>query len=99
MFKPGVANINKKGELATWFSASGINYIKNPEKATHNTGYVLNLSFLNIPFTTTNIQTNIYYTLNHKVQATVILGKGKVLLKQVHYCILKAELSTFLALV
>jgi hypothetical protein len=29
----------------------------------------------------------------------VILGKGKVLLKQAYYCILKAELNTFLALV
>jgi hypothetical protein len=29
----------------------------------------------------------------------VILGKRKVLLKQVHYCILEAELNTFLALV
>jgi hypothetical protein len=29
----------------------------------------------------------------------MILGREKVLLKQVHYCILKAELNTFLALV
>jgi hypothetical protein len=29
----------------------------------------------------------------------VILGKGKVLLKQVYYCILKAELNTVSALV
>jgi hypothetical protein len=29
----------------------------------------------------------------------VILGRGKVLLEQAHYCILEAELSTFLALV
>jgi hypothetical protein len=29
----------------------------------------------------------------------MILGRRKVLLKQVYYCILKAELSTFLALV
>jgi hypothetical protein len=29
----------------------------------------------------------------------VISGKGKVLLKQAHYCIPEAELSTFLALV
>jgi hypothetical protein len=50
MFKPGVANINKEGKLAAWFSVSSINYIKNLEKVTHNTGYVLNLSFLNIPF-------------------------------------------------
>jgi hypothetical protein len=67
MFKPGVANINKEGELAAWFNISGIDYIKNLRKITHNTGYVLDLSFLNIPFVTINIQTNIYYTLNHKV--------------------------------
>jgi hypothetical protein len=67
MFKPGVANTNKEGELAAWSSASGIDYIRNPEKATHNAGHVLDLSFLNIPFATTSIQTNIYYILDHKV--------------------------------
>jgi hypothetical protein len=67
MFKPGITDTNKEGKLAAWFSISGINYIKNPGKATHNTGYVLDLSFLNIPFVTTSIQTNIHYTLDHKV--------------------------------
>jgi hypothetical protein len=38
MFKPGVADINKKGELMAWSNASNINYIKNPEEAIHNTG-------------------------------------------------------------
>jgi hypothetical protein len=99
MFKPGVADTNKGGELAAWSSVSSINYIRNPEEATHNASYVLDLSFLNIPFTTTSIRTDIHYTSDHKVQVTVILGRGKVLLEQAHYRILKAELSTFLALV
>jgi hypothetical protein len=55
MFKLGVTDTNKEGELAAWSSASSINYIKNPEKATHDAGYVLNLSFLNIPFVTISI--------------------------------------------
>jgi hypothetical protein len=67
MFKLGIANTNKKGELTAWSSTSGIDYIKNPEKATHNTGHVLNLSFLNIPFITISIQTNMYYTSDYKV--------------------------------
>jgi hypothetical protein len=67
MFKPGVTDTNKEGELATWSSVSSINYIKNPGETTHNAGYVLDLSFLNILFITTSIQTNIYYTLDHKV--------------------------------
>jgi hypothetical protein len=99
MFKPDVTNTNKKGKLAAWSSASSINYIKNPEKATHNVGYVLDLSFSNIPFITTSIQTNIHYTSDHKVQVTVILSKGKMLLKQAHYRISETELSTFLALI
>ena len=66
MFKPGVADTNKEGELAAWSSISGIDYIRTPEKATHNTGYVLDLSFLNIPFATISIQTDIYYTLDYK---------------------------------
>jgi hypothetical protein len=78
---------------------SGIDYIKNPGKATHNAGHVLDLSFSNIPFVTTNIQTNIYYASDHKVQITVIPDKEKVLLKQAHYRIPKAKLSTFSALV
>jgi hypothetical protein len=99
MFKPGVADTNKRGELAAWSSASSINYIKNLEKATHNAGYVLNLSFSNISFATTSIRTDMYYTSDHKVQVTVILSRGKVPLEQAHYHISKAELSTFSALV
>jgi hypothetical protein len=67
MFKPGVADTNRKGELAAWSSISSIDYIKNLGKATHNAGHVLDLSFLNIPFATTSIQTNIYYASDHKV--------------------------------
>jgi hypothetical protein len=67
MFEPGVADTNKKGELTAWFSASGIDYIKNLGEATHNAGHVLDLSFLNIPFATTSIQTNIHYASDHKV--------------------------------
>jgi hypothetical protein len=55
MFKLGVADTNKEGELVAWSSISGIDYIRNPEKATHNAGYVLDLSFLNIPFVITSI--------------------------------------------
>jgi hypothetical protein len=99
MFKPGVADTNKKGELAAWSSASGMDYIGNPGEATHDAGYVLDLSFSNIPFATTSIRTNMYYASDHKVQVTVIPGRGKVLLEQVHYRIPEAERSTFLALV
>jgi hypothetical protein len=99
MFELGVADTNKEGELAAWFSISSIDYIKNLGKATHNAGYVLNLSFLNIPFTTTSIQTNIYCASDHKVQVTVILSRRKVLLEQAHYYILETELSTFSALI
>jgi hypothetical protein len=67
MFKLGIINTNKKGELTAWSSISGIDYIKNLEKATHNTSHVLDLSFLNISFITISIQTNIYYMLDHKV--------------------------------
>jgi hypothetical protein len=55
MFKPGVTNTNKRDKLTAWSSVSNIDYIKNPGEATHNTGYILNLSFLNIPFVTTSI--------------------------------------------
>jgi hypothetical protein len=67
MFKPGVADTNKRGELAAWFSVSNIDYIRNLGEATHNTSYVLDLSFLNILFMIISIQTNIYYALDHKV--------------------------------
>jgi hypothetical protein len=55
MFEPGVADTNKEGELTAWFSTSGIDYIKNLREAIHNAGYVLDLSFLNIPFATISI--------------------------------------------
>jgi hypothetical protein len=57
MFKPGIANTNKEGKLAAWSSISSIDYIKNPEKVTHNADYVLDLSFSNIPFIIISIQT------------------------------------------
>jgi hypothetical protein len=50
MFKLDVTDTNKEDKLTAWFNTSSINYIKNLGKATHNTGYVLDLSFLNIPF-------------------------------------------------
>jgi hypothetical protein len=55
-----------------------MDYIGNPGEATHNAGYVLDLSFSNIPFATTSIRTDMYCALDHKVQVTVILGRGKV---------------------
>jgi hypothetical protein len=67
MFEPGVIDTNKEGKLAAWSSASGIDYIGNPEEATHNTGYVLNLSFSNISFVITSIRTDMYYASDHKV--------------------------------
>jgi hypothetical protein len=99
MFKSDITDTNKKGELVAWFSASNIDYIKNLRKATYNTDYIFNLSFLNISFIITSIQTNIYYVLDHKVQVTMILGRGKVPLEQMHYYILKTELSTFSAFI
>jgi hypothetical protein len=55
MFKLGVVNTNKEGKLAAWSSTSGIDYIKNLEKATHDAGHVLDLSFSNISFTIISI--------------------------------------------
>jgi hypothetical protein len=67
MFKLGIVNTNKKDKLTAWFSISDIDYIRNLREVTYNTNYVFNLSFLNIPFATISIQTNIYYVLNYKV--------------------------------
>jgi hypothetical protein len=67
MFKLGVADTNRKGELAAWSNTSGIDYIRNPGEATHNAGHVLDLSFSNIPFATTSIQTDIHCVSDHKV--------------------------------
>jgi hypothetical protein len=67
MFKLGVADTNKGGELAAWSSTSGIDYIGNLGEVTHDAGYVLDLSFLNIPFAIISIQTDMYYVLDHKV--------------------------------
>jgi hypothetical protein len=55
MFEPGVVDTNRGGELAAWSSVSNIDYIKNLGKATHNAGYVLDLSFSNISFATISI--------------------------------------------
>jgi hypothetical protein len=67
MFKLDITDINKKDKLAAWFSVSNIDYIKNLREVIYNASYVLDLSFLNIPFVIISIQINIYYVLNHKV--------------------------------
>jgi hypothetical protein len=67
MFKPGVADTNKGGELIAWSSASGMDYIKNLGEATHDADYVLDLSFLNIPFVTISIRIDMYCVSDHEV--------------------------------
>jgi hypothetical protein len=67
MFELGVADTNKGGELAAWSSVSGMDYIKNLGEATHNAGYVLDLSFSNISFVTISIRTDMYCASDHKV--------------------------------
>jgi hypothetical protein len=55
MFKPSITDTNKEGELVAWSSISSIDYIGNLGEVIYNAGYVLDLSFLNIPFTTISI--------------------------------------------
>jgi hypothetical protein len=55
MFKLSITDTNKRDKLVALSSISSIDYIRNLKKVTHNAGYVLNLSFLNIPFATTSI--------------------------------------------
>jgi hypothetical protein len=67
MFNSDITDINKEGELVTWSSVSNIDYIKNLEKVTYNTGYVLDLNFLNIFFVIISIQTDMYCVLDYEV--------------------------------
>jgi len=57
---------NGGAALARWAYTNSAEYIREPRQATHRAGYVLDLSFANIPFTQTVIVKDMNCGLDHE---------------------------------
>ena len=77
MFEPGVITAQGGSRLAEWSIASGMDYVGEPGKATHRAGHVIDLSFSNIPFTSTTVREDLHCGSDHYTLVTVIPRRGK----------------------
>lgn len=99
MFEPGVQNTHRGGELAAWSGASGMDYIGTPGDATQRAGHVLDLSFSNIAFASTEVRADMHSGSDHGTLVTTIPGRGQEPLEQYHFRVPEAELERFASLV
>jgi hypothetical protein len=76
-----------------------MDFIDTLDAPTQRARHVLNLTFSNVPFAQTTIQTDMHSGLDHETQVTIILGQGSVPLKQFHFRVLESELDKFSRLV
>jgi hypothetical protein len=76
-----------------------MDYIGAPGAATHNAEYVLDLTFSNVPFATTQIREDLHSGSDHETQVTTLLGRGRVPLDQFHYRVPEEELSKLAGIV
>ena len=99
MFEPGVQTAHRWAELAHWSSESGMNFIGTPGEPTQRAGYILDLTFSNIPFTQSIVRPDMHSGSDHETQVTSIPGRRKVPLEQFYYRIPEADLPKFAGLV
>jgi Endonuclease-reverse transcriptase len=66
MFEPGIQTLHQGAELARWATESGMDFIGTPGAPTQRAGHVLDLTFSNVPFAQTTIQTNMHSGLDHE---------------------------------
>ena len=98
-FEPGARTEDGGGYLSQWSIDSGMDYIGEPGRATHRAGHVIDLSFSNIPFAKTKVQTDLNCGSDHEMLVTMIPGRGRSPLQQFHYRIPENRLLQFAGLV
>jgi hypothetical protein len=94
-FEPGVQPANQGTELARWSADSSIDFIRTPGESTHGAGYVLNLTFSNIPFAATSVRPELHTGSDYETQVTIIPGRGVVPLEQNRFRIPETEIVKF----
>lgn len=72
MFEPSVIPSRNGPNLAHWSSDSSMDFIRTPRTPTQRFGYVLDLTFSNIPFAHSSIRSNIHSSSDHETQVTII---------------------------
>jgi hypothetical protein len=70
-FEPGTDSRNGGIELNQWSIDNNMSYIGEPGEATHQAGHVLDLTFSNIPFATTEVVEDLYCGSDHFTLPTV----------------------------
>jgi hypothetical protein len=94
-FEPGVQPVNRGTELARWSVDSSMDFIGIPGESTYRAGYILNLTFSNIPFVVTSVRPELYTGSDYETQVTIIPGRGVVPLEQNRFRIPKTEMVKF----
>ena len=99
MFEPSIQAAHQGAELARWATESGMDFIGTLGAPTQRARHVLDLTFSNVPFAQTTIQTDMHSGLDHETQVTIIPSRGNVPLEQFHFRVLESELDRFARLV
>jgi len=99
MFEPGVTTAHRGAEVARWSINSGMDFIGTPGGVTQDAGHVLDLTFSNIPFASSEVKEDMHSGSDHETQVTTIPGRGYAPLDQFHYRVPESELGKFSGLV
>lgn len=95
MFEPGVNTNGTGGDLAKWSITSRMDYIGEPGEMTHCDGYVIDLSFTNIPFAELGVRKDLHCGSNHDTIVTAIPERGAEAATQARHTVADAHLETF----
>ncbi|KAJ5545469.1 RNA-directed DNA polymerase from transposon X-element [Penicillium sp. DV-2018c] len=98
-FEPGAESLHGGGEIARWAALSGMSYIGEPGVPTHQGGHVLDLTFTNIPFATTEVRDDLHTGSDHETLVTTIPGRNNSPLEQTNYRVAEKDLPKFASLV
>jgi hypothetical protein len=98
-FEPGTDARNGGIELNQWSIDNNMSFIGEPGEATHQAGHVIDLTFSNIPFATTEVAEDLHCGSDHFTLLTTIPARGRQPLDQFHYRVPTRRLHQFNALV
>ncbi|KAI1690336.1 Exo-endo-phos-2 domain containing protein [Pyrenophora tritici-repentis] len=99
LFEPGSTSANRGAEIARWATQNDIPYIGEAGNPTHRAGYVLDVSFSNIPFARTTVREDMYTGSDHFTLVTVLPSRGRAVLEQHHYRVHERNIDRFAGLV
>ena len=99
MFEPGVKSKNKGKNVVKWIQTLGLLFTGIPGQATYKDGHVINLVFLNIPFTKTFITENFKTRSDFETLLIIIFKRGFSAPERVRYKVLFDCIPEFYGLI